>query len=87
MATATQCTQCGGVLGPQGVGDRVASISGSIQGDDCTESWYYCRRCQVYTVQVYWDIFLREESVSVRGPLPRSVGDGRVALIRQCSTP
>lgn len=82
-----QCSQCGRVLGSDGPGQRVASISASILGDECTETWYYCSACNAYTVEIYWDVFLGEDSVSINGPIAREVGDRRIALIKQCSTP
>lgn len=82
-----QCSQCQADLKQEGMTGRVASISGSIMGDECTESYYFCDRCRVYTVEVCRDLFLGEESVSINGPIPRSEGEAAVELIRQCSTP
>lgn len=67
--------------------DCVASISGSILGDECTESFFYCDRCGVYTKEVFWDCFSGEESASMCGPIPKPDGDGKVALIKRCSEP
>ena len=67
--------------------DRVASISGGIMGDEYIESYYFCKPCGVYTVEVYHDRYLGDEDVSVRGPLPKADGDAKVELIRQCSEP
>jgi hypothetical protein len=78
------CSACGHRFEP---GERVASISGSISGDECTESWYYCTCCLVYSVEVYWDVFLGDESVTVHGPIAKAAGDEKVALIRRCPTP
>ena len=66
---------------------RVASISGSILGDECIESYYFCDRCGVYTVEIYFDLFSGGESVSIEGPIAKAEGDATVELIRQCSTP
>ena len=63
----------------------MASISGGIMGDEYIESYYFCKSCGVYTLEVYHDRFLGEEDVSVRGPLPKAQGDAKVELIRQCS--
>lgn len=79
-----QCSQCKGELGGT---ERVVSISGSILGDECIESYYFCDRCGVYTVENYWDIFSGGESVSIKGPIQKVEGDARVELIKQCSTP
>ena len=69
------CTACGRELGDDA---RVVSMSGSIQGDECTETWYLCPHCRVYSVEVYWDIFLGEDVVSARGPVDRAEGDEEV---------
>jgi hypothetical protein len=78
------CSQCGGELGQQGMPGPVASISGSIMGDECIESYYFCEQCGVYTVEIYWDMFSGEESASTNGPIPKERGDAAVELIRQC---
>lgn len=82
-----QCAQCGSELAEPAAANRVASISGSIMGDEYIDSYYLCAKCGVYTVEVYHDRFLGEENVSVQGPLPKAEGDAKVALIRQCSEP
>ena len=38
--------------------DRIASISGSIMGDESTDTYYFCGDCGVYTVEVYHEAFL-----------------------------
>ncbi len=82
-----QCSQCEKDLDQEGKEGRVASISGSIMGDEYTDSYYFCSGCQVYTVKVYRDRFLGEDDVSIRGPVPKSEGDAKVELIRQCLEP
>ena len=81
------CSQCGKDLSEEGKNSSVASISGSIMGDEYTESFYFCEDCQVYTVEVSHDRFCGDEDVSYRGPLTKNEGDNDVKLIRQCSTP
>ena len=81
-----QCAQCKKEFA--GPAERpVASISGSIMGDEYIESYFLCSECGVYTVEIYHDRFLGEEEVSVRGPVPKAAGDAKVELIRQCSEP
>lgn len=82
-----RCSQCGKEFGQQGETGRVASISGSIMGDECIESYYFCHGCGVYTVEVYFDRFSGEESASVYGPMAKEVGDAKVELIKQCAEP
>lgn len=65
----------------------MASISGSIMGDEYIESYFLCAECGVYTVEVYHDRFCGDDSVSVHGPVSKSQGDAKVALIRQCPEP
>ena len=82
-----QCSQCGGDFDKQ-VRDRcVASISGSIMGDEYTESYYFCSQCEVYTVEIYHDRFLGEDDLFIKAPVPKSEADVKVELIRQCSQP
>lgn len=65
----------------------MASISASVLGDECTETYYLCGSCGVYTKVVSWDMFSGEESSSISGPINREEGDAAVALIRGCSQP
>lgn len=62
----------------------VASISGGVMGDEYTESWYYCPRCGVYTVEIYHDRFCGEPSVLTSGLVSKTDGDAQVGLIRHC---
>ena len=82
-----RCAQCGRELGGEGTQDRVASMAGSIMGDEYIESYFLCRECGVYTVEIFHDRFLGEEDVSVHGPVPKAKGDAKVELIGQCSDP
>ncbi len=79
-----QCSKCGKELGAE---DRLASISGSIMGDEYIDTYFLCIPCQLYTVEVYHDRFSGPEEVSVRGPVSKAEGDASVALIGQCSEP
>ena len=82
-----RCAQCRREFDERGTKDRVACISGSIMGDEYIESYFLCAECGVYTVEIYHDRFSGDEDVLVRGPVPKSVGDAKVELIRQCSEP
>jgi hypothetical protein len=82
-----RCSRCGAELGQQGGTGRIASISGSILGDECIESYFFCGKCGLYTLEIYWDMFSGEETVSLEGPISKAEGDSAVELIRQCSTP
>jgi len=77
-----KCSQCGKDLDQEGKDGRVASISGSIMGDEYSDSYYFCSQCEVYTVEIYHDRFLGEDEVSMRGPVSKSEGDAKVELIR-----
>ena len=63
----------------------VASISGSIMGDEYIDSYFFCSRCQVYSEEVYHDRFLGDEEIFMKGPLSKSEGDAHVALIVKMS--
>jgi hypothetical protein len=82
-----RCSQCGRAFDQQAMDLSVASISGSIMGDEYIESYYFCSHCEVYTVEIYHDRFLGDDEVFVRGPVPKTEGDAKVALIGQCSEP
>lgn len=56
-------------------------------GDEHTDTYYLCPRCQVYTVVKYWDNFTGIESSTLSGPLALDRGNELVALIKQCSEP
>jgi len=82
-----KCLQCGEEIGPGGNGESVASISGSVMGDEYTESYYLCGLCGVYTVKVCYEPFLGEEEVTMQGPVSREKGDEAVNLIGKCPEP
>jgi hypothetical protein len=65
----------------------VASISGSIMGDEHTDSYFLCPVCRVYTVVSCRDIFTGKETVNLSGPLSGLKGTERIELIRRCSEP
>ena len=64
-----------------------AAISGSIMGDECTESYFFCERCGVYTVEIFYDPFAGEETTRVEGPVSRATGDAAIGLIKRCPEP
>lgn len=82
-----KCSKCGQELDDEKSSHRLASISGSIMGDEYIETFYYCRECDVYTVEIYHDRFSGEDSVVLRGPVNKDEGDKQIRLIRQCKEP
>jgi hypothetical protein len=81
------CSRCSRVFDIRNESEFRASISGSIAGDECIESYYYCDSCGVYTKEIFWDRFMGEESVYVQGPIDKADGDANVTLIGKCSEP
>ncbi len=81
------CSQCGRPLVDPGKGALAASISGSIMGDEYTESLLFCQSCQAYTVEIRRERFCGEESVAAGGPLSKAEGDAKVELIKRCPEP
>lgn len=67
--------------------ERVASMSGSILGDECTDSFFLCPGCQHYTKISWYDNFTGIETMSTSGPISQEDGDASVALIRRCDRP
>ena len=82
-----RCSLCGKDLDPSDPSEWIISISGSIMGDECTETFYYCSGCEVYTKEIIWDRFSGSESISVQGPIEKADGDEMVALIKGCKEP
>ncbi len=62
-------------------------MSGSIMGDECTDVWYLCPLCQVYTVAEWRDNFTGVESLQLSGPVAKRRGDDAVKLIGICPEP
>ena len=62
-------------------------MSGSILGDECTDVWYWCPLCQVYTVASWRDNFTGVESLQLSGPVGKHQGDEAVKLIGRCPVP
>ncbi|MFH0976652.1 MAG: hypothetical protein V1874_12790 [Spirochaetota bacterium] len=83
----TPCLKCGRDFDDNDTKVEPVSISGSIMGDEYTDSYYFCKSCSLYTKMVYYDKFLGEGDSSAHGPLSKEEGDKRVRLIRKCSTP
>ncbi len=67
--------------------NALASISGSVMGDEMTESWFFCPGCQTYFLEICHDRFCGETSVRVQGPYDRQKGEEKIALIRRCPEP
>jgi hypothetical protein len=82
-----KCLQCNQDLGEERKEDRIVSIAGSIMEDEYIDTYYYCRKCGVYTVEVYYDRFTGPEEISFRGPLTKAEGDTKIELIKQCVEP
>jgi hypothetical protein len=65
----------------------IASMSGSIMGDEHTDSYFLCPVCGIYTVASWWDNFTGEETLNVSGPLSPQEAKSRIELIQQCPQP
>lgn len=62
-------------------------ISVEVSGDECTESFFFCVSCGVYTQETYWEPLFGDESRRVSGPIDKERGDAIVAAIRRCADP
>jgi hypothetical protein len=62
-------------------------MSGSIMGDEYTDTFFFCDSCGVYTVESAYEPFLGEGDVAYRGPVPREEGEEDVRLIKKCAEP
>lgn len=82
-----RCSRCGTDSEGSKVFARVASMSGSIMGDEHTESLYFCQACQCYTILYCVDHFCGEESIRAEGPVSKERGDLLAAVIARCDRP
>ena len=79
--SAISCCQCG-----KGA-ENLTSISGSIMGDEYTETYAFCGSCQVYTVVIWREPLDAPETVHASGPVSKADGDAKVKLIGGCKKP
>jgi hypothetical protein len=79
---AMNCLQCNREFLKE---EQVASISGSIMGDEYTDAYYLCPVCRVYTVASWRDNFTGVETLNLSGPMSEQEGNQRVELIKKCS--
>lgn len=79
-----RCAACGRAFLHE---ERVAVISTRIMGDECTDCYYWCEKCQVYTLRLHRDVFCGEETSRDAGPLSKDEGGRRLDLIRACPEP
>jgi hypothetical protein len=86
-ALMIKCLQCGREFALGLDGDCVASISGSVMGDEVTHSYYPCDRCGTYTIETYYEPFFGDGESNQEGPIPREAGDAAVAVIKACPQP
>jgi hypothetical protein len=85
--TVMKCAQCGENLETEKDKGWIASISGSIMGDEVTDTYYFCGGCGAYTLEVSHDRFLGREDVPEGTPVPEEEGNQRVRLIGKCPDP
>jgi hypothetical protein len=79
-----RCRRCGKPFVKE---EHVALIAGRVMGDECTDCYYWCGTCGVYTVRLYRDVFCGEETAHDSEPISREEGDRRLELIRSCAHP
>ena len=79
---STRCPKCG-----VAIGEPVASIAGSVMGDELVRTYYFCGTCQVYFIEHYRDSFTMGDSSELSGELPKAKGDALIAVIRRCERP
>ncbi|RPH97004.1 MAG: hypothetical protein EHM72_14070 [Calditrichaeota bacterium] len=81
------CSRCGKDLKESGGDNVIASISGSIMGDEMTETFYECPKCHHYTLEICHDRFCGETTCNTQGPYSLAEVGSRISLIKQCSEP
>ena len=76
----TECARC-----QQSLRGPVASISGSIMGDEESESWFWCEVCSTYTRTRSRDRFHGDETVRRGEAVSQEEGARWIAIIDRCS--
>ncbi|TCJ11601.1 hypothetical protein EZJ19_15110 [Parasulfuritortus cantonensis] len=79
-----RCSQCGREFTDA---EQVACISGRIFGDECTDCYYWCEACGVYSLRMYRDVFAGPELEKDCEPISKTEGDRRIELIHRCPNP
>jgi len=82
-----KCSQCGYEFDRTKDEGWVASISGSIMGDEYIETYYYCEKCGKYTQDNYRDRFLGDTDIFPRGPYTQEEVEASIELIKKCPEP
>ena len=82
-----ECTKCGKIIANDDMPNISASISGSIMGDEYVETYFYCKDCEVYTIEIYHDRFLGEDDIRIQGPVSKIHGDEKIKIINKCNQP
>lgn len=76
------CQRCG-----QPVSNARAAIAIFVAGDEYIYSYFWCERCELYSVEGYHDRFMGDSEAFFLPPISREEGDRAVALIRACPDP
>jgi hypothetical protein len=63
-------------------------MSGSVMGDEYTESYFLCPDCDVYTLKIFRDRFCGPSEVKIADrAIPKQEGDKNVRAARRCKQP
>lgn len=76
------CAECG-----HPVPSALAAIAVFVAGDEYIYSYFFCERCDVYTVEGYHDRFMGDDEAFMLPPISKDEGDRAVELIRACPDP
>jgi hypothetical protein len=82
-----RCSKCSHVFDPLDGAERIVSITGCVGGEERVETFYYCGRCGLYTVEECLALFSGHEKINIHGPMGKAEGDAKVELIRACPGP
>ncbi len=81
------CNCCGRDLAEKSGKNVIASISGSIMGDELIETFFHCPECDAYTLEICHDRFCGETTTRIEGPYSLADIEDKIALINQCDEP
>jgi hypothetical protein len=79
------CSKCTNYLGE--MKQREAFIAVEVMGDEYIYSYWLCKNCGHYTIEVYHDRFMGEDDCRTQGPIEPDKGHETVKLMKSCSNP
>lgn len=76
-----KCLTCGNIA------IKRSAISIFVFGDEYIYTYFFCRKCNTYTVESYHDSFMGDDVITFLPPISKEEGDEAIKLINLCPDP